>query len=239
MNFENIKWEENDFNVFRKYLKSLKNTEEKVKRRITIINTKMPVLAIYSKEVKMISDSIYKESDYFNYLNNDKLYFYEETMIYGNILSKLNDFDLFEKYLNSLSLITDNWATVDNIKFDKMYKIDKERLYKLALSYLNSDLEFQRRYGILILFKYINDSSYNLEIFKELDKLIKEDAYYVNIASAWLLCEMFIKQREITLNYFKINKTNKQIVNMAIQKCRDSFRVSIEDKELILKFKIK
>lgn len=239
MNFENMNWNKNDFNSFKIYLKSLENTIEKVQRRITIINTKMTVLAIYSKEVKEISNLIYKDSNYLSYLENTDFNYYEETMIYGNILSKLNDFDLFEKYLKALSLITDNWATVDNIKFDKMYKLDKERLYNLALNYLNSNLEFERRYGVLIMFKFINDSSHNLEIFKELNKLIKEDAYYVNIASAWLLCEMFIKQREITLDYFKTHKTNKQIVNMAIQKCRDSFRVSIEDKELILKFKMK
>ena len=64
-----------------------------------------------------------------------------------------------------------------------------------------------------------------------------ENEYYVNMSAAWLLCECFIKQREATLKYFKNNTTNNFIINKAISKCRDSFRVSIEDKKLLVTFK--
>lgn len=238
MNFKYLEWNNSDFLNYRSFLKRNINTTDKIKRRKTIVKTSMPVLAIYSKEVKVISDSIYKESNYFNYLNNNDFYFYEETIVYGNVLSQLNDFDLFEKYFKMLSIKTDNWATVDNVKFKKMYKLNKERLFNLAIDYLNSELEFERRFGILILFEFIEDSEYNLKIFAILNNLFYEDAYYVNIACAWLLCEMFIKEREITLKYFKSHQTNKQIINKAIQKCRDSFRVNSEDKEILLDYKI-
>ena len=54
---------------------------------------------------------------------------------------------------------------------------------------------------------------------------------------AWLLAEMFIKFREKTLNFFETGKINDFVINKAVQKCRDSFRVSKEDKKMLLKFK--
>ena len=54
---------------------------------------------------------------------------------------------------------------------------------------------------------------------------------------SWLVCELFIKQREKTIEFLKINKLNPFQINKAISKCRDSFRVSKEDKENLLEFR--
>ena len=239
MNLVTTNWTNEDFAIYRKYLLSLKNTDEKVQRRITIINTKMEVLAIYSKEVKEISNYIFKETNYISFLNNVDFKYYEETMIYGNIISKTKDFQKFKNFLKLLSTKTDNWATVDNIKFTYFYKNHKDDMFNLSTKYLKDKQAFNRRYGILMLFAYINDNEYNKKIFDQLNNLINEEEYYVNIAASWLLCEMFIKQRKITLSYFENHKTNKFIINKGVQKCRESFRVSDLDKELLLKYKVK
>lgn len=239
MNLVTTNWTNEDFAIYRKYLLSLKNTDEKVQRRITIINTKMEVLAIYSKEVKEISNYIFKETNYISFLNNVDFKYYEETMIYGNIISKTKDFQKFKNFLKLLSTKTDNWATVDNIKFTYFYKNHKDDMFNLSTKYLKDKEAFNRRYGILMLFDYINDNEYNKKIFDQLNNLINEEEYYVNIAASWLLCEMFIKQRKITLSYFENHKTNKFIINKGVQKCRESFRVSDLDKELLLKYKVK
>lgn len=239
MNLVTTNWTNEDFDIYRKYLLSLKNTAEKVQRRTTIINTKMEVLAIYSKEVKEISNYIFKETNYISFLNNVDFKCYEETMIYGNIISKTKDFQKFKNFLKLLSTKTDNWATVDNIKFTYFYKNHKDDMFNLSTKYLKDKEAFNRRYGILMLFDYINDNEYNKKIFDQLNNLINEEEYYVNIAASWLLCEMFIKQRKITLSYFENHKTNKFIINKGVQKCRESFRVSDLDKELLLKYKVK
>ena len=59
------------------------------------------------------------------------------------------------------------------------------------------------------------------------------------MAVAWLLCELMIKQRDKTLVYLNHHNLNKFTINKMISKCRDSFRVSREDKELLLKYKQK
>ena len=76
------------------------------------------------------------------------------------------------------------------------------------------------------------DEKYLDKILKMCEK-IKNDAYYVKMAVAWLLSYCFIKFRDKTLKYFKNNSLDKFMHNKAISKCRDSFQVSSEDKEML------
>ena len=58
------------------------------------------------------------------------------------------------------------------------------------------------------------------------------------MAISWLMCELIIKNREQTLEYLKHHKLNDFTINKTISKCRDSYRVSKEDKEFLLKYKV-
>ena len=88
-----------------------------------------------------------------------------------------------------------------------------------------------------ILFYFIVDDNYINKIFDLLNCFGNEDHYYVNMMNSWLLSECFIRQREKALAYLKNNKLNKFTLNKGIQKCRESRRVSIEDKDMLLKYK--
>ena len=59
------------------------------------------------------------------------------------------------------------------------------------------------------------------------------------MAISWLLCEIFINFKEETIKYLETCKLNDFIINKAIQKIRESYRVSKYDKEYLLKFKRK
>ena len=60
----------------------------------------------------------------------------------------------------------------------------------------------------------------------------------MNMAVAWLLCELMIYNRDKTLKYLEHHNLNNFTINKAISKCRDSYRVSKEDKEKLLKYKV-
>lgn len=237
MDFKNINWSEEDFSNYRKYLLTYKNTEDKINWRKTIVKTEMPMLAIYQKDIVAITKKILK-SNVLNYLNNVDFKYYEETLIYGNVLSSLKYYPMFYKFINMFVDKIDNWSTVDNIRFNNIYKTDKEELFNLSSKYLVDERPFVRRTAVLILFVYINDENYEQSIFNKLNDLVNENDYYVNMAASWLLCELFVKSRNNALKYYSNHQTNKFIINKSIQKCRDSFRVSKEDKEMLLDFKV-
>ena len=237
MDFNNLEWTKDDFSKYRKYLLSFKNTDDKINWRKTIVKTNMPMLAIYQKDIKGITNKILK-SNVLNFLNNVDFKYYEETQIYGNILSSLKYYPMFYKFINLFVDKIDNWSTVDNIKFNNIYKTNREELFELALTFFKDKRPFVRRVALLMLFVYIKDDKYEDLIFDKLNELLNEEDYYVNIAASWLLCELFIKSRSRTLKYYNNHQTNKFIINKSIQKCRDSFRVSKEDKDMLLKFKV-
>ena len=57
--------------------------------------------------------------------------------------------------------------------------------------------------------------------------------YYINMAEAWLVCEMYIKFPIETLGFIKDNKMNTFTHNKSISKIRDSYRVSKDEKEFL------
>ncbi|HCY06217.1 MAG TPA: hypothetical protein DHS57_02785 [Erysipelotrichaceae bacterium] len=218
---------------FQSYLKSLEN-KEKIERSKIITKTTLPVLGINNPTLKAIANDIYK-NDFLNFLDLMIWDYYENTIINGYLINKIKDFNTFKHYLDIYSKKVDNWASCDVLKFN--VKNNEESFFNLSLEYSQSNLPFVRRIGMYILFDFIINDNYINKIFHQLDTFTYEEHYYVNMMNAWLLCECFIKQRDLTLKYLNNHKLNTFTINKAIQKCRESYRVNKEDKELLLKYK--
>lgn len=218
---------------FQSYLKSLEN-KEKIERSKIITKTTLPVLGINNPTLKAIANDIYK-NDFLNFLDLMIWDYYENTIINGYLINKIKDFNTFKHYLDIYSKKVDNWASCDVLKFN--VKNNEESFFNLSLEYSQSNLPFVRRIGMYILFDFIKIDNYINKIFHQLDTFTYEEHYYVNMMNAWLLCECFIKQRDLTLKYLNNHKLNTFTINKAIQKCRESYRVNKEDKELLLKYK--
>lgn len=235
MNLVKDKWTEKDGENFIKYLETLKN-QEKIKWSKNILNTNMPVLAIKTSIIKDIVKEISK-GNYFSFLDLELNKYYENTAINGSLISQIKDFETMKKYLDKYILKIDNWASCDLLSF--RIKNNEKKFYDLSLEYVNSEKPFIRRVGLNILFRLIDYDEYIDKIFSIMNSFYKEDHYYVNMMNAWLFCECFIKRREKTIKFLKNHKLNKFTINKGISKCRDSYRVSVEDKEMLLKYKIK
>ena len=221
-----------DKEEFLEYLYSLK-CEEKVAWTKRIVNTNMQVLAIKIPVLRKIAKEIMKGS-YYTFLDLNVNDYYECTIINAIISSNIKDFDVLKKYLNIYIKQIDNWSSVDILSFN--VKNNENNFLNLSEEYLRSNRPFMRRTGIIILFKFLNNKKYLDKVFN----LIKDDEdYYVNMAYAWLLCECFIKNREETLLFLDNNKINKFVLNKFVSKCRDSYRVSLDDKKMLLKYRIK
>ncbi len=79
----------------------------------------------------------------------------------------------------------------------------------------------------------------NLPMIFELSQSVDHDAYYVHMANAWLISVCMAKFPEETLTFFKNNTLDAKTHNKAIQKSRESYRVSKEHKALLLGLKKK
>ena len=231
MNLKKIKWTAKDIKEFNKYLESIKRPD-KIEFSKRVVNTQMEVLGIDLPTCKEIAKNIH-EGDYTSFLDLNDFKYYENTIVSAFLINYIKDVAEKEEYINSLYM--DNWATVDTLKY-KIKNQEKEFL-DLSKKYIKSRETFKRRVGVRILFSYTG-TEYVDEVFKIIDTLYKEKEYYVNMAVAWLCCELMIKNREEFLKYLKHHRLNDFTINKAISKCRDSFRVSDKDKEMLLKYKV-
>ena len=235
MNLNLEKWASKDGKQFNIYLESLRDPE-KIEWSKKILNTEMSVLAIPTPIIKNIANQISK-GNFLSFLELELNNYYENTAINGYLITKIYDFKLMKKYLDKYVLKIDNWASCDLLSFK--IKDNEEVFFDLALEYLNNKKPFVRRVGLNIIFCYIDNDIYISRVFSVMNSLYSEEHYYVNMMNAWLFCECFIKRREMTLAFLKNHKLNKFTINKGISKCRDSYRVSLDDKELLLKYKIK
>ena len=238
MNLINQNWSTVDAKEFAFYLESLAETDEKkINWTKRIYNTNLPVLAIKIPILKKIANEINKGNP-LSFLSLNLHSNFESCLICGCVIAKIRDFDKMKKYLDSYSKIVDSWALCDFLSFNMNDK-NLDKFFCLSLEYIKSIYPFQRRIGILIWFKFIERENYlkilinNLQIFKN------ETHYYVNMALAWFIAELFAKNKKIVLSIFEKNILNPFVINKSIQKIKDSFKLSSEDKKLVENFKTK
>ena len=231
-------WTAEDKKDFLDYLKSFSNTQ-KIDWARRILNTQLDLLCLPTKKVHEIANYIYK-GNYTSFLDLNIFDNYESIAIYGMIISKINDFDLMITYMKHYMDVMENWAHVDLLSLHNINDSYKNHYLALSSTCLKDSRIFVRRLGLMILFQMIDDPSVLIIIFDALLFLEDEDAYYVIMMAGWLLSEAIIKYKDKTLMFLsKHPNLNKKIVNKGIQKCRESRRLSQDEKDFLLSFKRK
>ena len=226
-------WEKADGEEFSRYLLTLSKGEEKGAWERRIVNTALPAIAVPSAEVDRIVREI-RKGNVREFLSLELWENHTEVMIRGKLIGKFKDFDEFKSYALPYARRADTWAATDCIKF-ALTKENKPKFFEFALECLqDKEHTFVRRLGVIILLKMSATPGYTDGILRAADSLESEQEYYVNMANAWLIAECFTHFRDKTLAYLMgAPRLNKFTMNKAISKCRDSYRVSAEDKELL------
>ena len=147
-------------------------------------------------------------------------------------------------YPERLELLADfvpsiqNWAVCDCVCSSvKSANKHLPETFRFLQPYLQSQAEFELRFGVVMLMDYFICEDYIDQVLDIL-KGIRHEAYYVNMAVAWALSVCFVKFREKTLAVLQAGTLSPRVQNKAIQKCRESRRVSPEDKAMLLQLKV-
>lgn len=228
-------WNEDTYKNFIIYLKSLQDTKYKEFHSSLVLNSKYEMIGIRLPIMRDIAKKIAKNNieDFLKYAQNN---YYEEIMIQGLVISHIKEEKQFYKYFKNHIKKIDNWALCDSfcnsIKIVTKYE---NKYFKEAIKLSLDKREFMSRVGIvMILSHFLSEDKLN-DIFNTLNK-IQSDKFYVNMAEAWLICEMYIKYPNETRIFLGNNSLNRFTQNKAISKIHDSYRVSKEEKELINKY---
>lgn len=221
----------NNYEEFIDYLFHLKD-EKYLEFNSKIVNTPSFMIGVRTPLLKQLVKSIDKEK-LLPFLELLKGTYYEEVLIEGFIISRINDKEVFDFYFHNFVEKIDCWATCDmGIGSMKQLKKD-EKYFNLAKKYIKSNKEFVARTGYIIMMDYFLDGNHIDEILTILSSSKESKYYYVNMAKAWLISVCYVKFKDKTLNFLLHSKLDTFTYNKAIQKIIESNRVSKIDKEYL------
>lgn len=161
--------------------------------------------------------------------------YYDENMLHGLLISEIKDFgeciDAVERFLPYV----DNWAVCD-IMSPKCFKKNKRALLPILMKWMESPEEYTVRFGLEMLMSHYLDEDFHPAYLAKAAE-IRSDKYYVNMMIAWFFATALAKQWDSTVPYLEANKLDVWVHNKTIQKARESYRISEEQKQYLLGLK--
>lgn len=198
------------------------------------------VLGISVPKLRAMAKELLKSCDDINgYLLQPVGRYYEELMLKGIVIGYVKcPWEKKIEYIREFVPQISDWAVCDI--FCGGIKPPKEELSSFrdfVAPYLYSKNEFEIRFAVVILLQKYVCEEYIISTLQIL-KNIEDNRYYVQMAVAWAISMCYVKFPELTLTLFKEKCLSKEVQNKAIQKCRESRRVSDIDKTMLLKYKM-
>lgn len=196
-----------------------------------VTGVRVPYLRKLAKEIV--------KGDVKDFLDNYNIETHEEFLlkcivIFSSKLSLEEKLIYLEKYVPEIY----DWSGCDIvISTFKCSDEELKKVYDFIMKYRYSKNEYETRFMIVMLFNFLKEDY--LDKIKEILETENFDKYYTQMAAAWLISVMFVKHREYTLAYLNNNSLDNFTYNRALQKIRESLRVSKEDKELVKQMKRK
>ena len=160
--------------------------------------------------------------------------FYEVDLLRGIVVSNCKlPFEEKSQHLLSFAENIENWAVCD-CSTVKVPKMEREKYFEFFINLLPSEQPFVCRYGVVNLLSNYLDDEHIDRVFAVLETITQWGHYYVDMAVAWLVATAMAKCREATIAYMEGDGRqvlDKFAYNKALQKMRESYRVTPEDKK--------
>ena len=164
--------------------------------------------------------------------------YHDENIVHAYMLGLLKcSREQMSKYLVEFLPHVSSWAVCDTLCASiKGFFKDLNLAYPFLMDCISSGKTYFIRFGLVCLLDYyINDEYIDRLVF--IVKQIKSDEYYVNMALAWLISIMLIKQYDKALPLITNGTLERWVNNKAIQKAVDSYQIPQEQKTYLKRFK--
>ena len=199
------------------------------------------ILGLAMPDLRALAQKIV-DGDWRIFLLNADTFYVEERLLISIVVSniKVRDVDEYLGYVDDFVKIINCWSVCDTFDFKgkkSFVKKNKQKIWDYLCHYMESDKEYEIRFGIIMGQKYYIDKD-NIKLYLNKLASIHHDGYYVKMAIAWALCTCYIKFPGITATYLHEKKWDGDTLRKAIRKICDSFRVSPEGKEVAKELRV-
>lgn len=227
-------WTQSDYDELVSYLYSIADEKYRdfnkklIPGGADIIGIRMPELRSMAKKIS--------KGDKDGFLSCKKSGTNEELILNGLVLASRNVSyeELMEDMLSFAGSIT-NWAVCDTVKFNAAGQY-KERLIKDIDIFLFNKNPWVQRYGFKLLMEQYLEEGY-IDFVLEKTVTVRSDFYYLQMMQGWLIATAAVEFPQKVMELLEGGRLSAPVQNIAIQKMRESRRISGEDKKKAAQYK--
>lgn len=193
------------------------------------------VIGVRVPELRKLAKRYYKDSEHRQFLQALPHGYYDEDLLHALLIAEEKDFARCLEETEAFLPFVDNWAVCD-IFSPKVFAKHKEELLQRIRIWTESEKTYICRFGIGMLMQHFLDADFDAA-YLEIPAAVQSEEYYVNMMLAWFFATALAKQWEATIPYLENKRLARWTHNKAIQKARESYRISAAEKEYLKRLK--
>lgn len=182
-------------------------------------------------EARKLAKRILEEPEASKFLRDLPHKYYDENILHGLLVSEMKGYDACIEAVDEFLPYVDNWAVCDIIS-PKTFKKNKTALLEKIKEWSASEKTYTCRFGIEMLMSYFLDDDFKPE-YLEIPASVNSEEYYVKMMIAWFFATALAKEWDATIKYIEDQRLDTWTHNKAIQKARESRRITPKQKEYL------
>jgi 3-methyladenine DNA glycosylase AlkD len=197
----------------------------------SLIPGSKPVMGVKVPLVRKLAKTIAKQPNWEDFANCTSFETYEEQLLCGLVIgyAKAPLQDILDKAAVFIGTISD-WAVNDGFCTTfTIAKNNREAVKEWLESFIEQNTEFSQRVVAVLLMDHFLVPEYIDYVLQTMNRLTNE-GYYTKMAVAWTIASAYAKFPIETGAYLENAPIADWTYNKAIQKMKESFRVSEKDK---------
>jgi len=193
------------------------------------------IIGIKIPELRKIAKSYIKDEEVDIFLSSLPHKYLDENILHGLLINEIKDYDRciceIEKFLPYI----DNWMVCDTIS-PKVLKKNSKDVIKRIKKWSKAKHTYTVRFAIKILMNNYLDDEFKSEYLIIPSKIHSEE-YYVKMMISWYYATALSKRWDETIPYIENNVLDKWIHNKTIQKAKESYRITEDEKKYLTSLK--
>ena len=204
----------------------------------TVVGVRMPMIRKLAKEIA-------GEAETQAFLTELPHAYYDENVLHSVLLSRMKDYgacmEAVEAFLAKIGrsryremlrlrflTYVDNWAVCDCLS-PKVFAKHKPELMEKIRKWVKAEHVYTCRFGLEMLMTHFLDADFKPE-YLDLAADMRLEDYYAKMMAAWFFATALAKQWDAAVTYLETRRLEPWAHNKTIQKARESYRISTEQK---------
>lgn len=195
----------------------------------TVIGVRVPLL-------RKLAGELWKSGQYTAFMQELPHKYYEEYSIHAYLIEKITDYSECIHELDRFLPYVDNWAVCDSMS-PRVFKKNTDRLYADIKRWSKSQDTYTVRFAVKTLMNCYSGENFLHEHLELVASAVREE-YYIKMAVAWYFATVMAFHFEEVCDYLKEHTLDAWTHNKTLQKAKESYRLSEEQKRYVELLKV-